>query len=164
MNQVTVNISLEPELSEALKGFKLPAQLRAIQRGMNKGMQYMVGQITAERLTGRGPFPVSDHRLGVVTGRLRQSFHATSAEIQGNQVTGALGASVEYAAAHEFGFKGEVDVRSFTRSSGVKVKAHRRNIEVPERAMVRTGIADHIDEVTTSIGEEVVATMRGEST
>lgn len=144
--------------------------LPAMARGMSRAAQIAAGRIVQKRLSGQGPFPVRDHRLGVVTSRLRSSVRATEAEISGGQVSVTIGTNVEYAAAHEFGFKGKVQVPQHSRavrsrdtfadvsrmtaggrvrktrermSSGVTiVKAHARMMNIPARAPFGYGAAD----------------------
>lgn len=97
-------------------------------------------------------------------------------------VTGSIGTNVEYMAAHEFGFSGTVNVASFRRqrsatqfgkavavdTKGLRgnakkakirealgmetVRAHRRQMNVPERAPVRKGIADGQSTYAAEIG------------
>lgn len=148
-------------------------QLAAIARGMNAATQIVMGQVIAERLTGQGPFPVEEHKLGVVSGQLRQSVYATEAEISGDTVTTRMGSPLRYARVHEFGFNGQVHVGGFTRrqrsrdvfaavprtsgktwralkpgrkkiASGVAgVGDHTRWMQIPARAPFGSGIADH---------------------
>lgn len=109
-------IEIPTELREGLRALKPVHAMTAIQRGMEKGAAYIVGQITKERLTGKGPFPVGEHKLGVVTGRLRRSTHWSGhAKVQGTEATTSIGATVEYAKLHEFGFRGAVQVKAHTR-------------------------------------------------
>lgn len=189
MPSVTITVELTPEalaLSEKLR--RMPEEFsQAIKRGMKRGLQYVEGQIIANRLTGKGPFPVSEHRLGVVTSRLRQSVRVTDpvviTDAGKSEIEGAIGSNVEYAAAHEFGFSGEVSVKGFTRknprgnilatfsgstarptktrkkiASGIsRVKAHTRHMNIPERAPFRTGIAENLDYIANEISNEIAA-------
>lgn len=83
---------------------ELPGQaLAAIQRGVNRASQLVVAGIQEKRLTGQGPFPVSEGRLGVRTNRLRSSLRATAAQTQDGEVTATIGTNVVYAAIHEYG-------------------------------------------------------------
>ena len=166
--------------------------LTAIARGMDKGLALALGKITRERFTGKGPFPVGDRKLGVRSNRLRSSLRwnvtglpgqagGEPSRIDGNTISGSMGSNVEYAGVHEYGFSGEVQVRSFrrgvsptqfvkaglgvlkgTRKLGKEafkaalgmeqVRAHRRRMNVPERAPLRTGLADHGGTITAQIG------------
>lgn len=154
----TITIEVDPRLREGLRGLKPEVMLGAIARGMTIGAQIIAGLVTEERLTGKGPFPVADHRLGVVTGRLRQSLRAAPARIEGESVIVSIGSPVEYAAAHEFGFSGDVKVPAHARL-GHSVRAHSRRVEIAERAPVRTGIREHLPELQESIAEEVLKEM-----
>ncbi len=157
----------------------------AMARGMDKGLQLLLGVITRERFTGEGPFPVSDGRLGVKTNRLRLSLRSSASEIEGDTVKGALGSNTRYFGVHEEGFEGDVNVRSFTRQvsptqftkkgGGLSkeqrktkasretalgtetVKAHTRHMRMPARGPMRHGIADHGDIVPRELSRALKA-------
>lgn len=168
----TVVIQLGPDaaaLLEKLKAYPREMQ-QAIRRGMDRANALVTRQMTRSRFTGKGPFPVSEGKLGVRTGRLRRSLLWAKATIDpAGNVTGAIGSNVEYMGVHEFGFSGEVQVRAHRRSrftAGGKqisianasklrgkkketlsasthdVRGHSRRVNVPERAPVRRGISD----------------------
>src|SRR5580765_1039132 len=107
----TITIQLSPQAIALSEKFKRAPQefTRAVKRGMDKSLQIVAGRIQEKRLTGRGPFPVVEHRLGERTGQLKLRTHATPAQIvnEGDQavVTGAIGSPVFYAAIHEYGGK-----------------------------------------------------------
>ena len=87
--------------------------LRGLRDTMDFQNQLTIGHTRRTRLSGKGPFPVSQGRLGVRTNRLRGSARATvgspegiwndQARIVGTTVVSSMGSNVEYAAAHEFG-------------------------------------------------------------
>lgn len=172
--------------------------LMAIRRGMDRGLALALGKIARERFTGKGPFPVGDRKLGVRSNRLRSSLRwnvtgqpgqpgsGEPSNITGQTVTGSMGSNVEYAGVHEYGFAGEVQVRSFrrgvsptqfvkaglgvlkgTRKLGKEafkaalgmeqVRAHRRRMNVPERAPLRTGLSDHGGTITAQISAALQA-------
>lgn len=93
--------------------------LHAISSGMARGGQIVLGSAVRYRFTGKGPFPIAEHRLGVVTNRLRKSMRVTPPQIKEgeNAVTMSFGSDVKYFALHEFGFKGKVQVRGHNRRS-----------------------------------------------
>jgi phage gpG-like protein len=102
----TITLELSPgaiALMEQLTG--MPFQMRrAIARGMDRAGMLAVSDIQARRLTGQGPFPVEEHRLGVKTSRLRTSLRWSPAQTdESGAVVGAIGSNVIYAAIHEFG-------------------------------------------------------------
>ena len=153
MSDVTIAITLPPESQALIKSFQdLPAELpQAIKRGMDTALQIVRGRIQTQRLSGKGPYPPSQHRLGVVTQTLQLAARAEPAVIAGNTVTGAIGTSgVRYAAAHEFGFEGTVRGRGNST----------RHMNLPERAPFRTGINENADYIAGEIGSEIEKTFK----
>lgn len=140
---VAVTIQISPEaVAIARKWQGAPQEFpRAIKRGMDRALQIVSGRIQQRRLTGRGPFPVAQHRLGERTGQLKLRTRATPAQItsEGNQavVTGAIGSSVKYAAVHEFGGK-----------------------HAPERAPFRTGIKENARYIASEIDREIMRSLK----
>lgn len=169
-------ISISPNLDAALQGLKPDIMMRSIARGMTRATQLVSSQIIQQRLTGKGPFPVAASRLGVRSGRLRQSVRGTVAKINGVQVTTTIGSRVSYAAAHEFGFSGKVPVKAHQRTVKVAfgkklaapktspVKAHQRMVIVPERAPFRTGITERLSVFESQITLEVMLGMQSQTT
>ena len=163
-----ISVTVRSDVATALRGLQPEAMQRAIAAGMTEGAQIVAGMVTEQRLTGKGPFPVEQHRLGVITGRLRQSLRAAPARIEGDRVIVSIGSPVGYAAAHEFGFDGTVTIKEHTRQAhlrrGVEVREHRvksysRHLVIPERAPVRTGIREHLGEFSTSIADAIKEEM-----
>jgi hypothetical protein len=147
---------------------KFPQEMgQAIKRGMDQAGNTAWREITIKRFSGKGPFPVSMHRLGSVTERLKQSlfYRAATVETTGQQVsvTGTMGSfGVKYFPWHEYGFSGSVSVAPFFRKnrSGKgkhQVKAYTRRMNIPERAAMRTGIEDHRINFQTRIQEQLEA-------
>ena len=130
-----------------------PAICRGLDAAIEEGMQTTL----KTRFTGKGPFPVGDHRLGVRSGLLRTSFRRSAAKVDGSRVSAGLGSEVRYWMAHEFGFDGNVTVKAHERTNAINergevvrlsrakrskkphtlrtsfVKAHTRHMRVPER-------------------------------
>jgi phage gpG-like protein len=159
--------------------------LPVIARELDQQLNLTVGHIVAKRLTGTGPFPVSEHRLGVRTGHLRRSLRTTKATVTGNTVTGAIGTNVKYAGIHEFGgtikrllLAGSVRLATDRKGNllrqgkngklAVFARASRKtattvayaggkrfDVVIPERAPIRTGIADR----QQAMGEAVTAAI-----
>jgi phage gpG-like protein len=140
----TITIQLSPSAIALADRFRAAPQEfpRAIKRGMNKALLIVAGRIQEKRLTGAGPYPVAEHRLGERTGQLKLRTRSTQAvsETAGDTVTvtGAIGSSVKYAAAHEFG----------------STKAH-----VPERAPFRTGIRENAGYISETIEAELMKSL-----
>ena len=71
---------------------------------MDLANQAAITNIQQKHLTGKGPFPVAEHKLGTVTNLLRGSVWASGTQQIGDgQVQSAIGSNVKYAAIHEFG-------------------------------------------------------------
>jgi phage gpG-like protein len=165
---LSTTIAVSPDLSAALEALKPAALKRAVARGMKRGTLLIAGAVQTERLTGKGPFPVAQQRLGVRSGRLRRSVRGTAPQIQGDTVTTSIGSNVKYAAAHEFGFKGTVTVKAhevtIKKLFGRKLKtplrfsrlAHQRNVTIPERRPFRTGIEASLNLIEDEITREVI--------
>ena len=140
---IAITIQLSPQaIAIAKKWQGAPQEFpQAIKRGMTRALQVVSGRIQEKRLTGHGPFPVAEHRLGERTGQLKLRTRATPATVTtaGNTstVTGAIGSSVKYAAYQEFGTK-----------------------RLPERAPFRTGIRENVKYITDEIGNEIEKTLK----
>ena len=85
------------------------AVMDAAGRALDWGLQGAVGIAMKEYLSGPRPA-----RLGVRSGRLRGSL-TRKVTVTAEKVTGILGSNVPYAAFHEFGFNGQVQVKAHAR-------------------------------------------------
>src|SRR5215468_2464203 len=114
---ITVNVELSPEAEALQQSFsRAPDEFRqAVKQGMTEALHEIAVNIRSKRLTGKGPFPVEEHRLGQVTGMLYGTTDATDAIIvsEGDfaTITGSIGTPMPYAAVHEYGFSGSQSVR-----------------------------------------------------
>lgn len=163
------------------RAFEKPV-LEGLRETMARENQFTVGHIRASRMTGLGPFPVSEHRLGVRTNRLRNSLRATSPRVVRGSVIASIGSNVVYAAAHEYGFRGPVTVAAHSRKQqsrnvskagrvGVKsgkfatgiamVKPFTRMMNVPARAPIQYGINDRKPAYSKAMSESIITTLRG---
>jgi len=139
----TITIQLSPSAIALADKFRaMPQQFpQSVKRGMDKALQIVAGRIQEQRLTGRGPFPATLHRLGERTGQLKLRTRATEAVVSttGDQttVTGAIGSPVFYASFQEFGTK-----------------------NLPERAPFRTGISENTQYISETIEAEVMASLK----
>lgn len=170
---LSAQITLNPDLTAALKGLKPEVVRQALARGLDRGSMRLVGKISQDRLTGKGPFPVPQQRLGVRSGRLRQSVRASQAKIDGEQVKVSIGSAVRYAALHEFGWSGTQPVRAHQRTVtklfGVKlaepviqsVRAHQRKVTIPERRPFRAGIESNVPALEAELARAVTQAMQG---
>ncbi len=161
-----------------------PRMALAIAAAMDRTNEETVGYTVAKHLTGAGPFPVAEHRLGVGRaiggGRLRNSLRPELAQIAGTTVLSSIGTNVRYAGVHEFGFDGMVSVRKFTRvnrsrdvyrprkdGKGVTkdviaagfstVRAHTMKMNMPARAPIETGIRERVPQYSSAISAAILA-------
>ena len=90
-----------------------PTMAQKIAVAMDQENELTTGAIQAKHLTGAGPFPVEQHRLGVRSNRYRLSLRPSKAVVAGNNIESAIGTNLRgYPRAHEFGFVGTVTVRA----------------------------------------------------
>jgi hypothetical protein len=161
------------------KAKELAAPNAKIAQAITLGMQKLVFRAQKERFTGQGPFPVSERKLGVVTGRLRRDLHAEQAVLTGTGYSIRSGSNVEYFGAHEVGFDGSVNVKAHTRypktsiqktrrgkqvsiriadkNRPISVRAHTRKMKVAARMPLRTAIEQHAG---TIVGAAISKALR----
>lgn len=187
-----IKIALTPQAEKIVAGFEtLPGRLvAAIAQGMDQGNQFAVANIQRKHLTGKGPFPVDQHKLGVRSGLMRESVFASDAQqTSGTQVQSAIGTPVKYAGPHEFGgvihhparqlkLRHKIDQRGnllkqgtngkllvFARKGAKRVRettvqGKAYDVTMPERAPFRTGLAESMPEYTRCISRNVVNTWK----
>jgi phage gpG-like protein len=151
----------------------------AIARTLDFQNELTVGYIQEFKLSKRGP-----STLGVITNRLRGSIRKSNAVIRDGNIESAIGSNVVYAGAHEFGFDGTVNVKSFSRAnrrgdlhtvtkrgsrkqtaSGVSfVRPFQRHMRLPARAPIQSGIAERAGNYTDAISTAIVAAWEGNKT
>ncbi len=83
--------------------------LLALGQGLEAGLLLAVGRAQTNYLSGPRP-----GKLNVITTRLRGSI-TEEVTTAAQTVTGVIGTNVPYAAYHEFGFHGTVQVKGFNR-------------------------------------------------
>lgn len=126
-----------------------PKLIIAGERGLRRGLEFTRTVVQREFLSGPRP-----GRLDVRTTRLRQSI-AIDVKSSHRGVVGRIGSNVRYAAFHEFGFRGQQQVRSHTRALGTRraarlqrggsvgiqfVRGHTRRIEYEGRPFIRPAL------------------------
>jgi phage gpG-like protein len=116
-----------------------------IQKGIGRVALKLLTRVKAQKLTGQA--------LNVRTGRLRRSI-TQRIEASADEISGIVGTNVDYAAVHEYGFKGTVSVKQHLRlvkeafGRPLKypvwstVRAHSANVNMPERSFLRSALAD----------------------
>lgn len=142
-----------------------------MQKAISDALLDIVAVAQKERFTGKGPFPISEQRLGNISGRLKRDLHAEPAVKTANGYQGKIGSIMEYFGIHEFGFEGEVSVREHSRKAATltkpgpfrdtakgrllsvrqksllfrakTIKAHKRKLKIEARQPLRAALAQH---------------------
>ena len=119
--QTTISITRSPRFDSLMRQLdKLPATaLQAVGTAMARSGFAVLQKAVEERFSGKGPFPVAQHRLGMRSKRLKESLTVTPPQINAStgEVTQSFGSNVRYFLLHELGFTGRVQVRSHTRKA-----------------------------------------------
>jgi hypothetical protein len=122
-NGLTLNVELSQESREKLRRLEdAGGLLAALATAMNAQANYTVSHIHRTRLIGTGPFPPSEHKLGVRSSRLWKALFATRATISGKTISWAIGDSVKYARIHELGGT----IKHAARSGSVRLRTDAR--------------------------------------
>jgi hypothetical protein len=158
---IKIKIQLTPESQQKVVNLaKFPNEVpQAIRRGMDTGLRFVAGRIQEKRLTGTGPFPVSQHQLGTRSGLLRRSVYTTPAIVQGNKVVGEIGSSLDtYAPIHEYGKTIRAKNAPFlVFKIGNKV-IRTKQVIIPERAPFRTEL--ETPETAKLVSDEINAAIQ----
>lgn len=81
------------------------------------------------------------------TGRLKASVVGENVRFAGDEYESGVTARTEYAAVHEFGFDGEVNIRAhtrFVRGNAVSVRSHSRHMSVTEKRYLRNPLPEGV--------------------
>ncbi len=127
-------------------GDVLKAELRTKSRSL--GFR-ILAHVKAEKLSGQV--------LKNKTGRLRRSVNFRETESE-TEIGGSVGTNVEYAAAHEYGFQGTVNVRAHLRSitqafgrpiepKQITVSAHPMTMNIAEKSFLRSSLNDFREKI-----------------
>lgn len=164
-----MRIYLTPDAEAKLRGMRnIPRTVpKVLAAALDTQNQVSVGHITEKRLTGKGPFPVPQGKLGVRTNRLRDSLMWVPAKVdKGGRVTSAIGSDVKYAGIHEFG--GFIRPTTVRPKNGKALKfsiggrvVFAKQVQLPARYMparrpVRRGILDRRMEYEEGLSQAVL--------
>jgi phage gpG-like protein len=146
--------------------------LQGIARELDHQNELTIGYAQKNKMSGAGPTT-----LGVRTNRLRSSLRRSDAIASEGTVTGSIGSNVRYAAVHEYGFDGEVSVRSFVRRNrrgdlfGLKkklsaagisyVKSFTRHMHMPARSFIGSSLLERRDLIERALSRAVVKALEG---
>ena len=156
---------------EFIGGDVLVALLRAygdkVQTAIVKSVARSALKLQSEVMERR----LSGQVLNVRTGNLRRSIHQRVTNT-GSAVIGEVNTNVRYGMAHEYGFAGTVNVKASLRQVRqafgrplkspryVQVRAHSRNVRLPERSFLRTALRDLKPEIETDLRNSVKGALR----
>jgi phage gpG-like protein len=181
-----VRIELSPEAKALIARLGtahgwMPATMA---RAMQRENELTISHIQTERMAGNNnvPFPVSEHKLGVRTARLRRSLNAPRPFFSGTQVVSSIGTNVEYAASHELGNHSTVTVPAHTRTrkrrvrvetvdklgkrrtrtksvwgDAFAVRSYSMQMNIEARAPITTGVAERLPALGEAISADIVA-------
>lgn len=128
----------------ALDGFP-PKLLGFMKDEVNRLSIALLRYVKEKKLSGD---PLRN-RTGTLRAKVNQRL-----DVSGNEVTGAVGVKLSYAAAHEYGFNGTVKVREHLRQVKqawgrallkpvwAHVGAHTRQMRLPERSYLRSALRE----------------------
>ncbi|RKV74398.1 MAG: HK97 gp10 family phage protein [Neisseria sp.] len=114
---------------------------------------------------------LSGQVLNVRTGNLRRSIHQQVTNT-GSAVIGEVNTNVRYGKAHEYGFAGTVNVKASLRQVRqafgrplkspryVQVRAHSRNVRLPERSFLRSALRDMKPMIETDLQKSIEGALR----
>lgn len=114
---------------------------------------------------------LSGQVLNVRTGNLRRSIHQRVTNT-GSAVIGEVNTNVRYGKAHEYGFAGAVNVKASLRQVRqafgrplkspryVQVRAHSRNVRLPERSFLRSALRDMKPMIETDLQKSIEGALR----
>lgn len=168
---VEISISLSPESARFIAQLHIAPEhiQRALCRVIDEQNQLTIGDMTRLRLSRR-----SKTTLGVVTNRLRSSIRVSNTVVTSDGVQTSIGTNVVYAGAHEFGFNGNITVRSHSRTikkifgkrvapRSQTVREHTRRMHLPERSFIRRTLYERAPAYTAAIGTAIARILTPDS-
>lgn len=146
------------QLTEIQKQIDPKEIAKRVREAMVKSVAIVQADVVKEKLSGQV--------LKRQTGRLAGSIK-TQIKGSGLSSVGIIGTNVKYAAAHEYGYKGNVTVpsheRTITKAFGrslngsvrFTVGSYRMKMNLPERSFLRTGLNDNIKRITETFKQKI---------
>lgn len=135
----------------------------AIAQSVGRSALRLQREVMQNRLSGQV--------LNVRTGNLRRSIHQRVTNT-GSAVIGEVNTNVRYGKAHEYGFAGTVNVKASLRQVRqafgrplkspryVQVRAHSRNVRLPERSFLRSALRDMKPMIETDLQKSIEGALR----
>lgn len=128
--------------------------IAAIFQTMKEQSLLLVRHIQRDKLQGQ----VLHHRSGRLQSSIKQNVVQEKTGVLAKVYT-----NVEYAAIHEYGFKGQVNVKEHLRTitkvfktelispKKIMVKEHTRQVNLPERSFMRSALKDNTEQIQKAI-------------
>ena len=147
---------------EFIGGDAIAAVLKAYSDGVQSVLK-LQREVMQNRLSGQV--------LNVRTGNLRRSIHQQVTS-SGGLVVGEVNTNVRYGVAHEYGFAGTVNVKASMRQIRqafgrplkspryVQIRAHSRNVKLPERSFLRSALRDMKPEIEADLQKSIEGALR----
>lgn len=134
---------------------------------LHANMVRVVTRLSLEVQTAVKEGKLSGQALHNRTGTLRRSINRVVQD-DGRNVIAQVGTNVRYAAIHEYGFDGIVNVREHTRRSArqlavgrkkqvgksggeITVRAHTMHMHMPERSFLRSTLRERVAKIRSEI-------------
>jgi len=149
------------------------ARLRGAPERLTSAMQTTVQRLSI-RVQAAVKNKLSGGVLHVRTGTLRRSINR-EVNSTPTRVVATVGTNVKYAAVHEFGFNGDVTVRSHVRKvasrsigAGKKqtvqgigfVREHTRHMVIPERSYLRSTVREFQPQIKSELKAAALEAIR----
>jgi phage gpG-like protein len=166
---ITIKLT-PPDLLERLRN--APANIPiALGKAMDSQNLETVGHISKARMTGKGPFPPSEGKLGTRSNRLRLSLRATPSVVSGQTITSSIGSNVEYMGIHEFGGQTRPHLIKARNGKSLRFQMAGREVfvksvkhpgsKIPARAPISHGIADRGDAYGVALSQAALKALEG---
>nr|DAN41709.1 MAG TPA: virion morphogenesis protein [Crassvirales sp.] len=135
----------------------------AIVQSIGRSALRLQSEVMDNRLSGQV--------LNIRTGNLHRSIHQQVTS-SGGLVVGEVNTNVRYGVAHEYGFAGTVNVKDSMRQIRqafgrplkspryVQIRAHSRNVKLPERSFLRSALRDMKPEIEADLQKSIEGVLR----
>lgn len=135
----------------------------AIVQSIGRSALRLQSEVMDNRLSGQV--------LNIRTGNLHRSIHQQVTS-SGGLVVGEVNTNVRYGVAHEYGFAGTVNVKASMRQIRqafgrplkspryVQIRAHSRNVKLPERSFLRSALRDMKPEIEADLQKSIERALR----
>lgn len=135
----------------------------AIVQSIGRSALRLQSEVMDNRLSGQV--------LNIRTGNLHRSIHQQVTS-SGGLVVGEVNTNVRYGVAHEYGFAGTVNVKASMRQIRqafgrplkspryVQIRAHSRNVKLPERSFLRSALRDMKPKIEADLQKSIERALR----